>query len=212
MEKSNSELHHRRSIRLKGYDYSRPGTYYITICTQNTPCVLACAPNGQMKLTTIGKIVHQYWMEIPNHYPNASLDEFVVMPNHIHGILVLHDGNKFNAGTPNDENTKHIHSPVGVQNFEPLQTPGNGHRPGPQTKHEYQHIIPKSVGSIIRAYKSAVTLWCRKNGHHDFSWQRNFYEHIVRNDISLFFIRNYIRTNPLELMEKVIHKTLEIPE
>ena len=117
-----------------------------------------------MILSEIGKIVFDYWFEIPKHFQNVKLDEFCVMPNHIHGILLLNN--------------------VGVQNFEPL-------------RNKFQHIIPKSIGSIIRTYKTAVTHWSKQNDY-NFFWQRNFYEHIIRNENELNEIREYINNNPLQ--------------
>jgi putative transposase len=107
-----------------------------------------------------------------------SLAEFVVMPNHIHGIIVIHDG---------------------VQNFEPQpdNPPISGIAPARRIN-QYQHIIPASIGSMVRAYKAAVTLWNRRNGWGDFKWQRNFYEHIIRNEEELRRIQEYIVNNPLE--------------
>lgn len=97
--------------------------------------------------------------------PDVIVDEFVIMPNHVHGILVIVERN------------------VGVQNFEPLHN-------------RYQHIIPRSIGSIIRGFKIGVTKWWHQNGYDGYLWQRNYYEHIIRDDESLNRIRQYIRDNP----------------
>ena len=87
----NPDKHHRRSIRLQGYDYSQPGIYFITICTKNHECLFGEILNGEMRLNDFGKIAHQCWLEIPNHFPHIQLDEFVIMPDHIHGIIILND-------------------------------------------------------------------------------------------------------------------------
>src|SRR3990172_7919431 len=107
--KYNPDIHHRRSIRLKGYDYSRNGAYFVTICTQNKECLFGeILDGGKGKRffapTKGGEIAQQCWREIPMHYPNIVLDEFVIMPNHVHGIVMIE----------NNES-------VGVQNFEPLR-------------------------------------------------------------------------------------------
>jgi len=99
--KYDPDIHHRRSIRLKHYDYSQPGAYFVTIVTHQRQCLFGKNFNGKMQLNECGEITNQFWMEIPKHYPHASLDEFVIMPNHIHGIIILND--------------------VGVQKFESLQ-------------------------------------------------------------------------------------------
>mgnify|MGYP002814623350 FL=1 len=81
--------HHRRSIRLRGHDYSDPGEYYVTICTHNRECVLGEIKDGEMRLSNAGEIAETCWLEIPRHFPNVVLDEFVIMPDHMHGILIL---------------------------------------------------------------------------------------------------------------------------
>ncbi len=95
--KFNPEKHHRRSIRLKGYDYSQPGAYFITICTKNRKCLFGNIINGKMILNDAGHIAQNCWLEIPNHYSNVILDEFVIMPNHIHGIIIINVGANNNS-------------------------------------------------------------------------------------------------------------------
>ena len=87
----NPAIHHRRTIRLKGYDYSQAGMYFITICCQNRQCVFGKIENGEMILNEYGKIVQMVWNELPQHYANIQLDEFVIMPNHIHDIVIITD-------------------------------------------------------------------------------------------------------------------------
>src|SRR6056297_3244370 len=87
--KYNSDIHHRRSIRLKEYDYSRAGAYFVTICTQNRECLFGGIVNGEMVSNDAGRMVQTVWDEIPLHYPGIEIDAFVVMPNHIHGIVVI---------------------------------------------------------------------------------------------------------------------------
>ncbi len=168
--KYNSEIHRRKSIRLKHFDYSQPGAYFITICTHNKECLFGRIENGEMILNPAGEIVEQCWMEIPSHFPSVQLDEFVIMPNHIHGILLITNENYI----------------VGVQNLEPLQ------------QNRYQNIIPRSIGSIIRGFKIGVTKWCRQNLGIYKIWQRNYYEHIIRSEDELNRIREYIINNPLQ--------------
>lgn len=89
--KYNPEKHHRRSIRLQGYDYSQAGLYFVTICTHNREYLFGNIANGEMIWNDMGKIANEYWLEIPNHFPNAVLHEHIVMPNHTHGIIELTD-------------------------------------------------------------------------------------------------------------------------
>ncbi|MFP4040814.1 MAG: hypothetical protein ACLFS7_09760, partial [Desulfosudaceae bacterium] len=87
--KFNSKIHHRRSIRLQGYDYSQAGAYFVTICTQNRECLFGDIADGEMRLNDAGQMVQTVWDEIPAHYPGIDIDAFIIMPNHIHGIIVL---------------------------------------------------------------------------------------------------------------------------
>jgi putative transposase len=88
---TNLGKHHRRSIHLQEYDYSQVGAYFITICTHNREYVFGTIADGEMKLNECGEMVQQCWLEIPNHFPHVELDEFIIMPNHVHGILVITD-------------------------------------------------------------------------------------------------------------------------
>jgi REP element-mobilizing transposase RayT len=135
---------------------------------------LAEISQNEVVLSKIGKIAFEYWEDIPSHYVNVNLDEFVIMPNHIHGLLWLMDEK----------------SSVGAQNFEPLP------RKSENKMHKFQRLIPKSLGSILRAYKASVKQWCNNNGLGNFQWQRNFYERVVRNERELNSVREYIINNP----------------
>ena len=153
--KYNPDKHHRRSIRLQGYDYSQRGAYFITLCTKNREHLFGEILNGEIQLNEFGKITQQCWLEIPNHFPNVQLDEFVIMPDHIHGIIVLNNI----VG-------------VGVQNIESRQQQQNIES-RPRQQNAYQHIIPGSIGSIIRGFKIGVTKEFRQNTDIYVVWQRN---------------------------------------
>jgi len=169
--KYNPEKHQRRSIRLKGYDYSQSGAYFVTLCTQHRECLFGEIVNGEMHLNECGKIAEHSWLEIPQHYPHASLDEFVIMPNHVHGIIVLNGNN------------------VGAKNFSPLQQT--------QSKH-YLRGTSKTIGSIVRGFKIGVTKWFRQHTDIYTVWQRNYYERIIRNETEWQRIRKYIVNNPIQ--------------
>jgi putative transposase len=167
-----TEKHHRRSIRLKEYDYSSAGAYFITICIKERRCVLGKIHNSGVLLSLIGKIVNRCRKEIPHHFSYAKLDVFVVIPNHFHGIIVItNDGRgvQLNAPTKNASNPCELISPK-----------------------------QKTLSVSIRTFKVAVTTNCKKNGYHDFIWQRNYYERIIRNEDELSEIREYILYNPLQ--------------
>lgn len=168
--------YNRRSIRLKEYDYSSPGWYYVTICTQNQECVLGNVVDGKMVLNQLGEIVQSEWLKTPAVRINLELDEFVVMPNHFHGILILNElSNEINVGAT---------GPVAPTNQ--------------STNQNHPTLTSNSLGSIIGQFKSVVTKKIHKNVYKHFKWQRNYYEHIIRNDQELYQIRKYIRENPLK--------------
>ena len=165
------------SARLQNWDYGWNGAYFVTICTAHRVCyfgdiVGATNPTTKMQLSAIGKIAEQYWHEIPHHFPFVELGEFVVMPNHVHGIIIINKSN-------NDE------SPI-------VETPKLGVSTAPSQKWN-----PGTLGVIINQYKRICTLNARKI-HAGFEWQTRFHDHIIRNDMSFQRISEYIQNNPLK--------------
>jgi len=175
----NPEIHHRNSIRLKAYDYRSAGCYFITICTFEKEPMLAEISGGETHLTPLGKVVRECWTEIPQHFPNAELDEFVVMPDHLHGIIV------FNNSTP----------PVGAQHAapDPMTAAQRAQHAAP-----LRNVLPTSLGAVIRSFKSAGTKRINelRNTPGLPAWQRNYHERVIRNDGELYALRDYIQTNP----------------
>jgi len=163
----NPTIHHRHSIRLRGYDYSQAGLYFATVCVQNRECLFGKIIDGEMIFNEYGQFATQCLLEIPQHFPNAVLHEFIIMPNHIHCIIEL---TKNNGGTA---------PPVGAKNLSPL--PSQRLTPG----------TSRTIGSIIRGFKIGVT---KQIGYS--IWQRNYYEHIIRNEQSYTRIADYIINNP----------------
>ncbi len=184
MNKYNPEIHKRRSIRLKHFDYSQEGLYFITICCKNREHLFGKIVEGEMILNDIGEIAEKCWLEIPNHFPNVKLHSYIIMPNHVHGIIeiVTNVGAK-NFSPQNDECVENQHSP---QNDE----------------HRAKDISPqpkgtsKTVGSIVRGFKIGVTKWVRQNTDIYQVWQRNYHEHIIRNENAYIKISKYIQNNP----------------
>jgi putative transposase len=176
----NSGLHHRSSIRLPGYNYAQAGEYFVTVTTHDRECVLGAIENEEVELSDIGKIVKEEWLRTPIVRPNVELDEFVIMPNHIHGILVIRDERK-GAEVPVGAN---CHSPLRENRSSRGKTPFRS--------------PSKTVGAIVRGFKSAATK--RANELRDTPgkslWQRDYFEHIVRDEKDLERIREYICLNP----------------
>ncbi|MDR9419564.1 transposase [Gracilimonas sp.] len=165
-----------KSIRLDGWDYRIPWFYFVTICTKDRCHYFGEIRDGIMGLSEQGCAAWYFWNEIPNHFDNVKLDEFVVMPNHVHGIIQI---------LP-DENGSH---PVGMLHATCLQDININDR--------MSIISPKpgSLSTIIRSYKSAHTRWCNQKNY-DFEWQSRFHDHIIRNYRALNNIRRYIKMNP----------------
>mgnify|MGYP001051200294 CR=1 FL=1 len=179
---------HRRSLRLKGYDYSQPGTYFMTIVTRERACLFGEVVEGEMRPNEAGRIVKRCWLDIPNHFPHATLDAFIVMPNHVHGIIVLSHATKterFSATSDRPVNTT-------VDPSTAEQVEANDHSPLPSFRSP-----SRTIGSIVRGFKIGVTRWFRQYTDISGVWQRNYYEHIVRDEQSLTHIRQYIAENPL---------------
>ncbi|MFH1442161.1 MAG: transposase [Candidatus Omnitrophota bacterium] len=167
----------RKQIRLKNYDYSLNGYYFVTICTYNKQELFGIICRGAIScaLNEYGNIAKKYWEEIPVHYPYVTLDEYIIMPNHIHGIICINNDKI--------ENYKRAQNYIRAQNIVPLR---NG----------FGKIIPGSLGSIIRGYKIGVTKWFRINTGISIVWQKSFYEHVILNDKSLEKMQEYIINNP----------------
>ena len=159
------------SARLQSWDYASEGLYFVTICTQNREYFFGEVINGEMQQSEIGQVANEEWFKTPGLRPdmNLELGEFVVMPNHIHGIIIIRE-NQYNSDTNNPDRVS--------------TTPKNQF--GPQRK---------NLASIIRGYKSAVTIYARKN-QIDFAWQPRFYEHIIRSPDDYDRISKYIAHNP----------------
>lgn len=166
-------LKDRKQNRLQGYNYSQPGLYFVTICVQNRQELFGEIVGGKMILNEYGKFVQQCWMEITKHFPDAHLDEFVIMPDHIHGIVVI----------------KHLGDIAGNKIF--CSLPNNDKMP-------WQTKLTRSLPSIIRGFKIGVTKHFNENLDYDFRWQKSYYDHIIRGEKSLNNIRAYIRNNPLK--------------
>lgn len=175
MNKYNPNIHHRRSIRLKGYDYSQAGLFFITICCQNRICRFGDVVDGEMKLNEYGQIANDEWVKTPEIRPNVELGEFIIMPNHMHGIIRLYGKGELHS--PQMTNELNVSDILGVCKT-PLRSPS------------------QTIGALVRGYKSSVTKQLGLLGFDEKLWQRNYWEHIIRNEQSYQTISEYIINNP----------------
>ena len=178
------------TTRLQNWDYRWDGSYFITICTKNREHYFGEISNGKMNLSNIGVLADIFWHEIKNHSKNVKLDAFVVMPNHIHAILIL------NGGYIDDDKTVVVGDSVVVGTGHALSLPQPQLQPQKKSigQNRYQNIGKNSVSSIIGSYKSAVTKHSRRLGY-TFEWQRLYYDHLIQNEHSFNNISNYINNN-----------------
>ncbi|WP_010665388.1 transposase [Marinilabilia salmonicolor] len=177
------------SARMQNWDYGWNAAYFVAICTANRDLFFGDIVHGKMRLSEIGEMVHKYWFEISEHFPFVKLDVHIVMPNHVHGIVLIDkpdDGrNDERNGGRNDERV--VGRNVEMQNFASLQPPSP-----PKNKFGFQS---QNLAFIIRDYKTGVTKYARNNNVH-FAWQSRFHDHIIRNDAEYQRIKNYIIRNP----------------
>jgi len=193
----NPNIHHRRSIRLKGYDYSQAGLYFITICCENRECRFGEIVENEMILNECGMVANNEWVKLSDRFANFELDVFQIMPNHMHGIIVL---NNVGAGfTPaqNDGIVQNGNTQNEIKNDDDIRA---GASPAP------------TVSDIVGAYKSLVANGCLDIWKSKWAgvnpaptmgklWQRNYHEHIIRNEQSYQTISNYIINNPTKWNE-----------
>lgn len=187
MNNFNPHIHHRRSIRLKGYDYSQAGLYFITICCQDRICRFGNVVNGEMVLNAYGTVAYNEWVKTSEIRPNVELGEFIIMPNHMHGIIRL-----LGRGESN--------SPEMINELDSRDNGGVIDTPQPPDKRGVCKTPLRSpsqtVGAIVRGYKSSVTKQLGLMGFDEKLWQRNYYEHIIRDERSYQRISEYIINNP----------------
>ena len=199
----NPKIHHRRSIRLKGYDYSKAGLYFITICCQNRICrfgkIVVTENIPTMKLNDAGKMVDEQWLEMVERFPNIELHEYIIMPNHFHCILEILSMDKIENTDIQRNDTEKKGRPRGYAPTGPSQTNT------PQTNTQTDDGKPKNktIGDMMDAFKSIVTVeyihgvknkgWDRFDGK---LFQRDYYEHIIRDEEEYQRISDYIINNP----------------
>jgi len=219
------DKHDRHSIRLKEYDYALPGAYFVTICTRDRACLFGHVMNGEMHLNAAGEIAQRCWEDIPTHFPSVELDAFVIMPNHVHGIVVITDAPQTTCAAKTTGSISrgseivipckgeasaaktigpmvrgpgimisrkgeasvpfHVHEERPRSDASPLRQRPNGTQPG-------------SLSAVVQNFKSISTrrMNAARGAPGTSVWQRNYYEHVVRNEQELAAIREYIQANP----------------
>jgi putative transposase len=198
----------RRSIRLRGYDYARAGAYFVTICVQNRECLFGDVVDGQMVLNDAGRMVQTVWDELPEYYPGVETDAFQIMPNHIHGIIVLVGAGPracpidvesacpidVESACPIDVESRESGQPQGVEIGQP-QGVEIGQPQGVAPTLSLPDVVHRFKTMTTKRYADGVkeTGWSPFPGR---LWQRNYYEHIIRNEDELDRIQEYIVVNP----------------
>jgi REP element-mobilizing transposase RayT len=219
----NSNIHHRRSIRLKVYDYTQQGAYFVTICTHQRNCLFGEIVDGEIKLNTNGEIARDSWLSIPRHFKNVELDEFVIMPNHLHGIIIIESSEVAGEALANQDLSQSFSEVAGEalanQDFSQLFSEVAGEALANQDFSKQQNLSgqcfaptvhtgetvkingtkPQSLAAITQNYKSVSTRQINRmnKAKGNVIWQRNYYEHIIRNEEALNNIREYIVNNPI---------------
>lgn len=227
-----ADVHHRRSLRLKGYDYSQAGLYFITVCCQDRACLFGDVVLGDMILNDAGNMINKQWLKLSQRFNHIQLHEYVIMPNHFHAIieiipvgatLVVAQNNtdiqyQNNVGIPlvGIQNKNPVGVPLvgiqnnGIQNKKPVGIPLVGIQKG-----QPQGLpLRKTIGDIMDAFKSITTVeyirgvntknWLSFNGR---LWQRNYYEHIIRHEQSYQNLSEYICNNPAKWLDDKFYQT-----
>jgi REP element-mobilizing transposase RayT len=230
-------IRHRRSIRLRQYDYSREGSYFVTLCSHHRLPLFGQIVGGKMQLNNIGLIIQKCWNDIPLHFPDVVLREFIIMPNHIHGIINIvkshtrtnnachvtiqppHVGARFiapNCPMPENVISPAHHTSENIIAPNPHASPQNMRSTDCAVVWENKGAINRAptrkvggfsgmknpmlrtdLARVIRWYKGRTTFECRETRNLRI-WQRNYYEHIIRNPRDYFHIAKYINANPVE--------------
>jgi len=172
MTRYDPDKHHRRSIRLPGFDYARPGAYFVTICTQDCQCLFGQIRDGQMIVNEIGRMIARWWEELPRKFPSVTLNESIMMPNHFHGILILQ---------------QQVGADLCVR---PIQ---KGAHTGAPLHRIVQWFKTMTTNEYVRGVKEEKWPPVRHR-----LWQRNYYEHVIRTEDEWNEIRTYIAENPLK--------------
>jgi len=197
--KQDNPLPKRKHLRLPEYDYAQEGAYFVTVCTQDKKCLFGDVVDTAMVLNDAGEMVKSVWDAIPEQYPGIETDEFVVMPNHFHGIIIIADSSV--GATP--RGCPDIMTPHDEERQRLRQAPEDGQARGPAPTRNHEHGL--SLPDVVHRFKTLTTNgYIRGVKQHDWKpfngklWQRNYFERVIRNERELHEMRTYITNNPLK--------------
>ena len=209
--KPKSNLPQRRSMRLRDYDYSQPGAYFVSICVQHRKCLFGTIIDGKMQLNKIGQIVVECWNHIPQHFPSVELVDYVIMPNHMHGIIAW---NITDTGTPYAPESApnrrgKITPPTSTSESAPnrrgeVTSPALASESAPNRRGK---VTSPALGKIMAYFKYQSTK--RINQYYNRAptriWQRNYHDHVIRDDKDLQRLHQYIQENPMKWSLDQLH-------
>ena len=208
--KYNPLIHHRRSIRLKGYDYSKAGAYFITICCDDRLHRFGKILDHKMILHQLGTIAYNEWISLSERFSNFELDVFQIMPNHMHGIIVLKDIDldktlRAMVAVAQDENE--VNRAIAEEEDKVNRATAEEED---KVNRATARVAPTTIADVVGAYKSIVSNECLKlyklqNKQMGKLWERNYYEHIIRDENAYINISNYIINNPNKWDEDKFH-------
>lgn len=188
----NPLIHNRQSIRLKGYDYRTSGAYFITLNTENRAPLFGEIKDGEMEMNEAGETIFEFWNQIPVQFPFVDLDAFVVMPDHFHGILIINESTVDVGVRFIDSVGERLIDSVGERFIAPRQD-NESNKGG--FSGLMNPMFHQNLSRIIRWFKGRTTFEIRKFNQ-SFKWQRNYYEHIIRDTVAFDNISKYIQDNP----------------
>ena len=192
----------RRSPRLRGYDYRQPAAYFVTVSTKDRAPVFGVIRDATVELNDTGEIIRSVWQSLPGRFPGVTVDQFIVMPDHVHGIVHLAGAGVMNPA-PTAPGSAGVMSPAptapgaGVMNPAPTE-PGSAGVMNPAPTEPGAGVMnpAPTLGEVVRVFKAVSARLIRVSGQPEFAWQRNYYEHVVRADADLHRVRQYILDNP----------------
>lgn len=176
----------RKKMRMSFYNYSLPGWYFVTICSKDRECCFGSVDSDAVQLSKIGTVVQEYWLKIPQHNDKVILDEIVIMPNHIHGIIVIKSEDISEVDIPSYSNIET--NSVGLNDKAWIS---------------YWKQSKNNLSTVVGGFKSSTSKYIHESVDESFGWQKSYYDRIIRNETELENIRSYIIANPDKWAEDI---------